>query len=684
LRVPSLSLRVPALALGVLALALGVRASVSAQQAVFRTSTQYVRVDVVVTDKDDKPIEGLTKDDFEILEEGKPQTVADFTAVSIPAVSREIAVNVAREPQPDVVTNTPPAPDSRLFAIVVDDLHLIEQDLVRIKRTLTDLVNMMSPEDEVALVFVSHSNLSVNFTRDTSKIMARIENIKAALGFGLDALAAGPDVEQPPGGLPAAARGRAESMVDKVAGPPPSRFRAAYAMHAATALQLVAKALAGSSHGRRAVFFVTGGTTIDPFRADAGDALDLDFRGVQDEYKRVFDTAKRADVPIYVIDPRGNLSAAEAVRGAPPASEAILGRIRGNIAIQHNNMAAIAVNTGGRAIFNASDMTRMMQDIVRENGSYYLLGYYPQPFVADGKFHDIQVRVKRDGVRVRARAGYDATKPGASVAAVSTVVNDALEAGVNVSGLPLRVFAEPITTDGKKASIAVTVEVDYPLPMDGTRRIEDELQLKVVALDSDAGIKASATRAHRVAGKVPASGSVRFLINEQLAVPVSPLTLKVAVASKALGKAGAIQMPVAFPKEGGGLTMGGVAIGLDGPPREAALHADAFQGLLPFQPTPTRTFTARDVLRVFGHVYWRKRSVQPVLTVHLRPLGAESEVALASPTLVPAPASGDQQDAVIAALLPLNGLAPGRYHLTVEAALPGGSPVSRDVLFEVR
>lgn len=670
--------------LTVVLLALTALPVVSAQQAVFRTSTQYVRVDVVVTDKDDQPIEGLTKDDFEITEEGRPQAVADFTAVSIPAVSREIAVNVPGAPQPDVVSNTAPAPDSRLFAIVVDDLHLIEQDLVRIKRTLTDLVNMMSAQDEVALVFVSHSNLSVNFTRDTSKIMARIDNIKAALGFGLDALAAGPDVEQPPGGLPAAARGRAESMVDKVAGPPPSRFRAAYAMHAATALQLVAKAVAGSSHGRRAVFFVTGGTTIDPFRADAGDAMDLDFRGVQDEYKRVFDLAKRADVPIYVIDPRGNVSAAEAVRGAPPASEGILAGIRANIAIQHNNMAAIAVNTGGRAVFNATDMTRMMREIVQENGSYYLLGYYPEPFTADGKFHEITVRVKRAGARVRARAGYEATKPGASRSPVSTLAHDALEAGVTVSGLPIRVFAEPITAAGKTAAVAVTVEVNYPAPVDGSARIEDTLQINAVAIDSDAAIKASAARAHRVAGAVPKSGVIRFLINEQLAVPIAPLTLKVAVASQALGKAGAVYVPIEYPKESGDLTMAGLAIGLDGPPRELALHPDAFKGLLPFQPTPVRTFVASDVLRLFGHVYWRKAGAMPALTVHLRPLGAESEVALASPQLVPAPPAGDRQDAIIAALLPLNGLAPGRYHLTVEATLPGGSPVSRDVLFDVR
>ena len=46
--------------------------------------------------------------------------------------------------------------------------------------------------------------------------------------------------------------------------------------------------------------------------------------------------------------------------------------------------------------------------------------------------------------------------------------------------------------------------------------------------------------------------------------------------------------------------------------------------------------------------------------------------------------TGDQQDSVIAAMLPLNGLAAGKYHLAVSATLAGGKPVTRDVLFEVK
>lgn len=668
------------LVVGAALAAVAVRPAAQVAVQTFRTSVQYVAVDVVVTDHNDKPIENLGIDDFEIVEGGKPQKIADFQFVSIPAISRNIAVNVAHEPEPDVASNIAPSPTSRLFAIVVDDLHLIEQDTLKIKRTLTDLVNAFSPDDEVAMVFVSHSNLGINFTRNTSVIMARIDKIKEALGFGLDALAAGPAKEDQSTG-PRAGLGSPALRAGDVPPPPPSKFRLTYARSAVLTLSTVAKSLAGSSHSRRAVFFVTGGTTIDPFTSDFSDPLSLDFRTLQDDYLKVFDDAKKADVPIYVIDPRGNVSPADAVRGDAGQSFRTRSQVVENIRIQHNNMATIAVQTGGRAIFNATDMTRMMTEIVQDNGSYYLLGYYPDPFVADGKFHDLKVRVKREGARVRARAGYEAPSATRPSAPVSASVTAAIGAGVNVAGLPLRAFAEPIASDGKNTTIAVTVEVTYPAPVDGSTRIEDNVELRLLALDPDAQQKASSTRTHHFTAPVPGAGTASFLINEVITLPAQPLTLRIAVGSQSLGKAGTVQLVVDLPRASKGLALGGIAIGFDGPTRQPTMLPDAFNGLIPFQPTTSRIFRNADTLRLFGHVYWKDKSAKPTVTMTLTgPNGTNRS----APSLISQNPVGNQEDAVIAALLPLNNLAPGRYHLALEASLPGGKPLTRDVLFEVR
>jgi hypothetical protein len=289
--------------------------------------------------------------------------------------------------------------------------------------------------------------------------------------------------------------------------------------------------------------------------------------------------------------------------------------------------------------------------------------------------------VKRPGARVRARAGYEAPSAARASAPVSESVSKAITAGVNVSGLSLRAFAEPIATDGKTTTVAVTVDVIYPTPVDGSKRMDDNLELRLIALDPDAKQKATSTRTHHFSAAAPPAGTVSFLINDVITVPNQPLTLRVAVGSQALAKAGTVQVAVDMPRESKGLMLGGLALGFDGAPREPVLLPNAFAGLIPFQPTTSRSFAAVDVLRLFGHVFWKDKNATPAVTMTVTgPNGAVTS----SPSLIGQKPAGDQQDAVIAAMLPMQGLPAGRYHLAVSAALPGGKPVTRDVLFEIK
>jgi VWFA-related protein len=617
-----------------------------AAQAVFRSSVQYVTVDVVVTGKDDKPIENLGIDDFEISDNGKPQKVADFKFISIPVASRSFDTATS-EPPHDVVSNLPATPDSRLFAIVIDDLHLLEKDLINIKRILTDFLKSISPNDEVAMVFVTRSDLGVNFTRNAGTLVSTVDNLRAGLGFGFDSLA-----QAPQGRAPYAA-----------------------ARSSAITLRNVARSLAGSRHPRRAILWVSDGDTVDTFGVDGPPEMMM-----FTEYQDILRDAARADVPIYTISPRGSPLPEDAVRSgqinSPSARAAALKGMR----IQKNNLKVVANLSGGRAIVDASDMPRMIHEIVQENGSYYLLGYYPDPFVADGKSHELKVSVKREGARVRARTGHDAPRPARASGPVVSAIDSAMSAGVNVSALPLSAFVQPIASDGKKMTVAVSVELTFPAPADGSARFVDNLQIKLVALDPDAKVKASAERAHHFTGPAPPSGDVTFLINDVIQVPAQPLTLRIAVGSQALAKAGSVQVGIEMPKESKGLTLGGFAVGFDGPPREAVMLPAAFDGIIPFQPTVSRTFAASDVLRIFGHVYWKDKS-QPAVTMTLT--GPGGNVPL-TPQLAEQKPAGGQQDAAITATLPIKGLPPGTYHLAIRSSLPGGKPVSRDVLFEVK
>ena len=124
-----------------------------------------------------------------------------------------------------------------------------------------------------------------------------------------------------------------------------------------------------------------------------------------------------------------------------------------------------------------NDIGRGFDRIVAENSNYYLLAYYPS-HPRDGKFHAIDVRVKRSGVKVRARRGYTAPKGDAPAAPVTTAARassptlEALNSPIPLSDLRMRVVATPFRA-AAQASVVVGIElVGGNLPLDAGGPVE--------------------------------------------------------------------------------------------------------------------------------------------------------------------------------------------------------------------
>jgi VWFA-related protein len=260
----------------------------STPQPIFRGGTDYVRVDVVVTDKNDTPITDLTKDDFVIEEHGRAQTIDAFQFMSVPLEHRTIDVTHP-DPPADVATNLPRSEKSRLFVLVIDDLHILEQDIIPVKRIMTELFQSVSSDDEVAVVFTGRSDLSQNFTSDPARLMKTADHVRDALGFGLDALG----------------RSNASNVLSD------SRLIEPTARRADMVLTNVAKSLAGSGHSRRAIVYLSTGSIARTTPSPEVPPPPNDF----DDLQEVYDMARRSDVPIYTIDPRGQPQPEDAVRG---------------------------------------------------------------------------------------------------------------------------------------------------------------------------------------------------------------------------------------------------------------------------------------------------------------------------------------------------------------------------------
>ena len=171
--------------------------------------------------------------------------------------------------------------------------------------------------------------------------------------------------------------------------------------------------------------------------------------------------ANRANVSFYPVDPARLFSGTHTLDS--------------NRALEMMVSITDGLRISETALFE-SGLRRMVDDL----GNYYLLGYY-SPAQADGKFHNIAVRIKRPGVRVRARAGYFAAKADAAVkptlptASVDTseakVLGQALSSLASFSReLPLRVQAAAAWTRDRTAIVRAVAEV--PREHGKRRRLE--------------------------------------------------------------------------------------------------------------------------------------------------------------------------------------------------------------------
>jgi VWFA-related protein len=131
--------------------------------------------------------------------------------------------------------------------------------------------------------------------------------------------------------------------------------------------------------------------------------------GQMDVYSRlrdVYDVANRNNTAVYSLDPRGLAPfeyGFDDIPFGPPPSFATDKRA---LQMTQDTLRVISEETDGRAIVNRNTLEKGLADMVRDSSYYYLLGYTSKNTGADGKFHQISVKVKRGGMDVRARKGY--------------------------------------------------------------------------------------------------------------------------------------------------------------------------------------------------------------------------------------------------------------------------------------
>ncbi len=403
--------------LQLVSIALGV-ALLAAQQPVFRSGVQVVEVDARVFDRDGRFVTTLGADDFEILEDGVPQQI-----VAMALVGAESARSGA--PQPTPLTSPPSTDTTRptpthvpttwifffdlnhltagsgfsrareaveefiakrfregdLAGVIAGD-KMVNGRLTTLRAELVQAVRSVKPGSEQRSLLIELTREWPRF-RDAEEALDVARNISRAVSSAV-ARACNDD---PTGCITAdaAVRSKAQRMATLIQKSTLETFNALHGLAAGLA----------KMPGPKTVVFLSDGFVT---------------HGLDTTLRTVVGQTGRAGARVYAIDVRGlnrgsqssmlDRAASDDPAGGGPQFDA-----------QEDGVNSLAVDTGGMMIRNENNIGRALDTIAADTGTYYVLAYQPANTNFDGKYRKIEIRVKQDGLKVRARQGYLALEP---------------------------------------------------------------------------------------------------------------------------------------------------------------------------------------------------------------------------------------------------------------------------------
>jgi VWFA-related protein len=655
----------------------------SQQQPTFKLSVEYVEVDALVTDRAGNFVRDLRKDDFQVIEDGRPQTITGFSLVDIPVEHASRPLGAPSPIEPDVRSNERPF-DGRVYVLVIDDLHTRFGRIERVKRAARAFIERnLGANDLMAVVHTrGGENAGQEFTSNKRLLVAAVDK---TIGWGLRSATAE----------------RVDDYNRTGGGRDTSEFERGYNARATLdTLRSVADWF-GAIHGRRkSILFFSEG--IDYDITDVFNNRDA--TTVIDSTREAIAAATRSDVSIYTIDPRGLTSLGDEeieIQSYPDDtslglnSSSLLNELR----LSQDSLRVLAEETGGFAAVNRNDFTTAYERIVKDNSSYYVLAYYPPTSdKRDGRFHKIEVRVSRPGVSVRARQGYALPKKkpaasptftGAGGKTVSSAeIREALESPLPVSGLTMNVFAVPFKGPQPNASVLLGIEMRG---RDLTLAANNKVEVSYVAVDTSGKMRGGNAEQVTWGALKPETRSrveqtgVR-LVNR---IEIPPGRYQVRFAAHDSGGAlGSVIYDLEVPDfYKAPISMSGLALASKaGSVLPTTKPDELLKDVLPAPPMALRTLPPNDELHVFAEVYDNEASKPHKVDITTTVTSDDGKVVFkAEEERSSSDIQGKRGGYGYAARIPMQDLGTGVFVLKVEARsrLGAGPSASREVQFTV-
>jgi VWFA-related protein len=660
------------------------------QGPTFKAQVEYVEVDAVVTDQQGNFVRNLKKEDFQVSEDGKPQSISTFLVVDIPIERYERPLFSERPIEPDVRSNERPF-DGRVYVLILDDLHVDATRTARVRQYARQFIERnLGANDLMAVISTGGRSADAqDFTSNKRLLLASVDKFMGRK-------------------LLSPTLSKNEQYFRQVEVDPTARVddpndmeRAHNAQNMLATLRQVAEWLGGIHGRRKSILFMSEGIDYDLNDVIRNfDSTPSSASSIMNDIRDTVTMTARSNVSIYSVDPRGLATLGDDTAGVgafadqnDPSTGIGLSSLRNELQLSQDSLRWLSDESGGFAAVNRNDTTNVFDRIVRDNSSYYVLAYYPPSNKGDGKFHRIDVKVNRPGLTVRSRKGYALPKnkqapKQAKTGGMPPDIYEAMNSPLQVSGLTMRVFAAPFKGPQPNASVIVGVEMSgRDLSLEQNSKVE----ISFMAVDNKSKVfgarNDSLTLNLRPETKARVEQSGVRVLN-RIELPPGRYQLRAAAKDSAKNALGSVIYDLEVPdfyKEQ--MSMSGVALtSLAGAAMMTARPDDQLKAVLPAPPVGLRTFPQNDELALFAEVYDNSGKTAHKVDIVTSVLTDEGKVVFKTDDVRDSSElSGAKGGFGYSTRVPLSEVPPGLYVLNVEARSRLGNNISatRQVQFRV-
>ena len=440
----------------------------------FKVRVNLVEVRAVVRDAQGQAVGSLKQEDFQLLDNGRPQVISRFSVEHAGAPPTVIK----QEPSPE-----PPGPSialpKRYVAYLLDDIHLQQADLAQVRNAATRHLQTLATTDRAA-IYTTSGRVQLDFTDDSDKLQETLKQIRPSSIEESEATKC-PNVSYYMADLienkhdQRALQTAIQDAMDRGCSPPPQSDSAADIQAALKAAALVAenaarRELTTGDHETR-LSLGTLDQVVRRIAAMPGQRSILivspGFYNPDDlqQQSEVTDRALHSYVTISALDARGLYTAMPDIsaRTTNPTILPDYVRYKQDAAIADADiLVALADATGGKFFHNSNDLDLGFRQLESLPEYSYLLAFSPQNLKYDGKFHNVKVIVKSpQKLSVQARKGYYAPRQAVGEAEqAKQQIQDEVFSQEELHELPVEMHTQFFKTSDENAKLSVLVKLD--------------------------------------------------------------------------------------------------------------------------------------------------------------------------------------------------------------------------------